>query len=80
MTTDEVDENLWYLYDVNWESGPEAVRDVIAGLDRAELERLLALAVDAIGNGERRADAQAERIQRRLKKSAARRRGIDDPS
>jgi hypothetical protein len=63
----EVDEQLWLLTDVRWESGAEALRDQIAHIDdRRELERLLALAVEALMHAERRADTEIGRFQRRF--------------
>jgi hypothetical protein len=61
----EIDERLWLLTDVRWESGPDALRAEIGVLDRAELERLLALAVEAMMEAESRAEVEIKRFQRR---------------
>jgi hypothetical protein len=64
-----LDEHLWVLADVAAEGGPEALRFQIADIDdRQELERLLALAVEAWLHAEGRADAEIARFQRRLAK------------
>jgi len=65
----EVDEHLWLLTDVRWESGPEGLRDQIAHIgDRKELERVLALAVEALMESQGKAEVEIERFQRRLNK------------
>jgi hypothetical protein len=70
MTEREVDDRLAWLCHVEYEGGVESVEAEIADMSRAELERLLALAVIEIM--ESRADAQREiqRYARRMNRRA----------
>jgi hypothetical protein len=70
MTQREVDERLAWLCHLEYEGGVESVEAEMADMSRAELERLLALAVIEIM--ESRADAEREirRYARRVNKRA----------
>jgi hypothetical protein len=57
-----------FITDVSWDRAPEGLREAMAQLDRPELERLSALAVEALIASALRAGVEIERFQRRYAK------------
>lgn len=70
MTQREVDEKLAWLCHLEYEGGVEAVEAEIADLSRAELQRLLALAVVEIMESRADAEREIQRYARRINKRA----------
>jgi hypothetical protein len=70
MTQREVDERLAWLCHVEFEGGVESVEAEIADMTRAELERLLALAVIEIMESRADAEREIQRYARRLNRRA----------
>jgi hypothetical protein len=70
MTQREVDERLAWLCHVEYEGGVESVEAEIADMSRAELERLLALAVIEIMESRADAEREIQRYARRVNKRA----------
>jgi hypothetical protein len=66
MTQREVDERLAWLCHVEYEGGVESVEADIADMSRAELERLLALAVIEIMESRADAEREIQRYARRM--------------
>jgi len=66
MASDEVDEQLAMLCYAEVASGSEGLAEAISDLSRAELERLLGLAVVALMDAENRAEREVNRMARRL--------------
>jgi hypothetical protein len=66
MTQREVDEKLAWLCHTEYEGGVESVEAEIADMSRAELERLLALAVVEIMESRADAEREIQRYARRM--------------
>lgn len=62
----EIDEQLALLCDTELESGAEGLSELIEGLTRAEVDRLLGLAVVELMDCHDRAEKEVQRIARRL--------------
>ena len=72
MRSDEVDEALAMLCHMELAGGAESLAETIAELPRAELERLLALAVVALMDAQNAAQREVRRMSRPLQERRAR--------
>jgi hypothetical protein len=69
---DEVDEQLAMLCHMELAGGEESLADTISGLPRAELERLLAIAVVELMDAKNEAEREVARMARRLQERRSR--------